>query len=330
MTGNTLVDVTAAYTTADDLPAAGVVRFAPVLSAVDGTPDPRIVTQAQVLGVLDDAGLLSVSVIASDDPGWRTDGPVPYQIREQVDGRWTVWTGYLLGPGPVDLADIVPVTDAPDVGTIPTPGPAGPTGPTGPTGATGATGPQGATGATGATGPQGATGATGAQGPAGAGAQWETFTLWADLPPVTGNYPGRKARVTSGLGLLVALWTGTAWTVDPVSDTGMRPVTVFLNGWTSPQVRIRRRGSIVYFDFYNLTGTSGTAAWKPPVGWRFMYPGDGIVVPSATVAMTPLAGSLSIDGSAGIEPYGSAKGYPGAVLAFQWPTDDAWPTTPPA
>jgi Domain of unknown function (DUF4082) len=49
--------------------------------------------------------------------------------------------------------------------------------------------------------------------------QWETRTLLADLP-ASGNWLGRKIRVTSGLGLQVMVWNGTAWVVGPESRTG--------------------------------------------------------------------------------------------------------------
>jgi hypothetical protein len=161
-------------------------------------------------------------------------------------------------------------------------------------------------------------------------APWPTVTLWADLPTPASVPLGVRYQVTSGLGLLVAVRTpgGTGWVVDPVSDTGDRPLTAFINGWTSPQARLRRRSNDVYLDFYNLNGTAGAPAYVLPAGWRFKTPGDGIVLASATAVATPVAGALAISPT-GLEPYGSAKGYAGAVLAFQWPTADAWPTTAP-
>jgi hypothetical protein len=79
---------------------------------------------------LDEDGSVSLHVLASDDPDWHTDGPVLYEVREDITGAggWVLnYVVHVPGPGPVDLLDLQPVTvDGTTVAPFPVPGPPGP------------------------------------------------------------------------------------------------------------------------------------------------------------------------------------------------------------
>lgn len=247
MAGNTLVQVTATYTDANDQPVTGSVSLSPMLSAVDGTPDPRIVTQQGVVAALTE-GVLQLEVVASDDPGWRTDGPVPYLVRERVGGLTRDWYAHLLGPGPVDLADLVPVVDPPTVGVVPIPGPAGPPGPQG------APGPQGEPGADstvpGPVGPQGPPGATGAQGPAGPTTTKVEHPNSVDVAAYTWDAPNNRWQLTH-------------------YDSGWRDIASLLrNGWTGT-LQLRRIGGAITWRFSGSgAGATANTIFTLPAGWR--------------------------------------------------------------
>lgn len=164
--------VTATYTNAAGDPAVGTVYLSPVARV--GTSDPRIVTEKRVWADLDAVGGLSIDVLASDDPSWLTEQPVPYLVEEHLThvplrAYWVIvpTTGIDLADAqPLDPEDIRVVAVAGE-GLAGPPGPEGPQGPAGPAGATGPAGPQGDPGPTGPEGPQGETGATGPVGPEG-------------------------------------------------------------------------------------------------------------------------------------------------------------------
>ena len=206
MAANELITVTGTWTRADDTPEEGIVHLRPYLVAVDTSPDPRIVTRASVSAVLDDTGAITTAVVASDDDGWQTTGPVPYVVTEHLAGARRSWVAYLLGPGPVDLSTVTPVDEAPlSVAPTPTPGPPGadstvpgPPGPPGPPGAPGADsmvpGPPGADSTVpGPPGPPGADstvpGPEGPPGPPGTAylnAAWN-FNQNTAVPPASGT-----------------------------------------------------------------------------------------------------------------------------------------------
>lgn len=110
-----MITVTGQYVTAAGIPASGWVAFTPDVSAAH---DDRIVTQSPIVGELDASGAFSITLIASDDPGWALpDGQsMPYVITESVTGLQSGWMAYVNGPGPVDISELSPLTVAPHVG----------------------------------------------------------------------------------------------------------------------------------------------------------------------------------------------------------------------
>jgi hypothetical protein len=114
----------------DNTPAQGTVSLTPVIEAGNTAPDKRLVVRGTVSGTLDEDGSVSLHVLASDDPDWHTDGPVLYEVREDITGAggWVLnYVVHVPGPGPVDLLDLQPVTvDGTTVAPFPVPGPPGP------------------------------------------------------------------------------------------------------------------------------------------------------------------------------------------------------------
>jgi len=106
--------LTGTYAPADLTPAAGTVEITPDVVSVAGDV---VIVQHPVVATLDDLGAIAVEVVASDDPSWRlTDGQrMPYIIRENVTGLRRAWMAYLDGTGG-DIADLVPLPEAPDMG----------------------------------------------------------------------------------------------------------------------------------------------------------------------------------------------------------------------
>ena len=153
---------------------------------------------------------------------------------------------------------------------------------------------------------------------------WGTVPTWASLPP-TGTLVGQQVRVSDGLGLCVAVWTGTKWVVDPVSDTGWYPLTL-INGWTG-SLHIRRQGYHVQLGHAvhgNLSGSGSTATapvaplgpgWKPPFAVVFHILIGGGVWGALTVAY---------QGTVTLTQGGVAN------VSTLHPTGDAWPTAAPA
>lgn len=105
--------LTGSYAPADGSPAAGWVDVTPDIVAV---ADRVTIVQYPVQTVLS-GGSFSLDVIPSDDPSWALpDGQrMPYIIRESVEGLQRGWMAYLDGAGG-DIADLVPLVEAPDLG----------------------------------------------------------------------------------------------------------------------------------------------------------------------------------------------------------------------
>jgi hypothetical protein len=121
-----LVQVTGRYALADDTPAAGTVLLTPVAVAGMSDGTKRLITRHSVMSRLDEEGVASFQVLASDDPGWMTDGPVLYEVAEYIAGaRGKAYQVFIPGPGPVDLADLQPVDEPQTVAPYPVPGPPG-------------------------------------------------------------------------------------------------------------------------------------------------------------------------------------------------------------
>lgn len=105
--------LTGSYAPANGSPAYGWVDVTPDIVAV---ADGVTIVQQPVRAALQ-GGSFSLTVIASDDPGWNLpDGQrMPYIIQESVDGLQRGWMAYLDGTGG-DVADLVPLVEAPDLG----------------------------------------------------------------------------------------------------------------------------------------------------------------------------------------------------------------------
>ena len=113
----------------DGGPGTGRVSFTLDVSAVDVSPESRIVTRDPVVGLLDESGTFSVDLTASDDDGWRTSGPVPYRVSVAVSGLSREYLAMVPGPGPWLLSDLIALSAPPD--EVTDPGPPGPPGPQG-------------------------------------------------------------------------------------------------------------------------------------------------------------------------------------------------------
>ena len=123
----------------------------------------------------------------------------------------------------------------------------------------------------------------------------------------------------------MAVWTGTTWVVDPVSDTGWYPLTL-INGWTG-SLHIRRQGYHVQLGhavYGNLSGSGSTAAapvaplgpgWKPPCDVASHILIGGGNWGALTVAYQGTV-TLTQGGDANVNTL--------------HPTGDAWPTAAPA
>jgi hypothetical protein len=147
---------------------------------------------------------------------------------------------------------------------------------------------------------------------------------------MAGNTLGRKIRVTSGLGLCVAVWNGTAWVVAPESDTGSRDVSASLvNGWTIVGVsdglaRVRRIGNLVINSFHMKGVTAGTLALTVPVGYR---PSRTSYFPVAGVFAGTGLGTIVYGANGTYTVYNTfATFYNSGDTAI---TADLWPTTAP-
>lgn len=280
-----MTTVSGTYLVADDTPARGEVVFQLTPPAMDVDGNQR--TSEPVRAPLDNLGAFTVDLIP--DPDLVVDGQALYVVTENVSGLNGRTWNLLVDGAPIDqLGDLYPGTALAPGAVVPVPGPVGPQGATGATGATGPTGPTGATGPQGPTGDTGAQGIQGIQGPAvplsstspaglgpvaiGVGTTaaradhvhplsstaWETVANVAALPTPGSSWPGRRCRVTAGLGLHIALFDGTAWVVDPASDTGWQTLTPPAGNVTSGTVKIRRVGKDVLWAADNAVLLAGT------------------------------------------------------------------------
>lgn len=155
-----MITVRGRYATADSMPAKGRVTLTPEIGAPLEVP-PSIVVPAGVTAMLDQFGDLTLVVMASDDPEWLTDGPVPYRVTEVIVGVSQPRSYYVVvvdqGAGEFDLSTAQPASDASGVAVVPVPGPEGPAGPPGLPGGPGPEGPPGPNGPTGPGVPVGGT-----------------------------------------------------------------------------------------------------------------------------------------------------------------------------
>ena len=273
-------------------------------------------------------------------------------------GPWdlAVVGGWSVAPGVV----VLPVPGPP--GPLGPEGPRGPQGVQGPEGPTGPEGPRGPEGAVGPEGPRGPQGEQGPPGPAIGGllttkgdlagrdaaaavrvpvgadgtvltadttaaagvgwkalrrGEWEQVATWGALPP-TGNWPGRRVRVLGGLGLCLAVWDGTTWLIDAQSDTGRWTIPP-INGWTATRSSVHRVGHRVSLGVEGLAAGSGDSH-ALPAGWRHEHSQRFVVVTS-----TNAVGNVFLLVSRVVPvtlPIGNFE--------LEWPTANAWPTTPPA
>lgn len=101
------VTVTGTYVDATNTPCVGRVTFRPVAQTRNAST-ARIVTQRTVAADLDGTGTLSVTLIASDDQDWVSDGDVLYEVREHITdvGAFAYRVALPLNGGTVDLADL--------------------------------------------------------------------------------------------------------------------------------------------------------------------------------------------------------------------------------
>jgi hypothetical protein len=101
-----LVEVVGTYAAADGSFERGRVVFKPMVHASHEAATSTVFTLAPVSASLSDQGHFSVSLAASDDPGWHLDGPLPYKVLERLTGSQRSYYVYIYGPGPVDLATL--------------------------------------------------------------------------------------------------------------------------------------------------------------------------------------------------------------------------------
>ena len=109
------VTLTGTYGKADANPATGYVEIVPMITVPMLS---TIVVQDPVHADLDGEGKFSVDIYPSDDPDWASIEPVPYIFREFVNGQTMQWMAYVNAPGPVDMSELVPLTEAPAFPTV--------------------------------------------------------------------------------------------------------------------------------------------------------------------------------------------------------------------
>jgi hypothetical protein len=255
-----LVTVTADFGHSDQSDAEGYASIRPWGDAVHSDPALELVTRAPQHAELA-GGVWTAQVIASDDPGWLVEGPVPYFFQWNVSGSAGGRKVVIPGPGPVDVWTAVDLAD-PTVVPIPVPGPVGPqgiqgeTGPVGPEGPVGPVGPQGVveagTTTTGAPGSSAAVvdvdpdpgrallnftiprGDTGAAGPAIGG----LLTTKGDLAARDATAAVRLPVGSAGkfLGVDAAAATGVAWR-DVYQVTHPNVDDVLVRAWDAGKAR---------------------------------------------------------------------------------------------
>jgi Domain of unknown function (DUF4082)/Collagen triple helix repeat (20 copies) len=161
---------------------------------------------------------------------------------------------------------------------------------------------------------------------------WGTVAALANLP-ASGNWLGRKMKVTAGLGLQIMMWNGTAWVVAPEADTLKRTTTTITfpgdldaAGSPLPYCLLRRTGNSVNIEVYGrakavLAGAANAIASNIPVGFRpdgsaVMYFANGSNYGStqghANVTAGNISGRLMNSGTltSGQVMYRTADGWP--------------------
>jgi hypothetical protein len=107
----TTITVTGTFLKGDGLPEAGYLEFANGVALVS-TGDNVIVSPSTIRERLNDAGQLSVSLPATNDPDWQPTGWT-WQVTQQLDGggtrTYSITLPYDAVGATVDLADLAPV-----------------------------------------------------------------------------------------------------------------------------------------------------------------------------------------------------------------------------
>lgn len=117
-----LVTIAAEFGQADGTPVTGTVLIRPYVDAVRMDVNPELVTRATSRGELDTFGVWADQVIASDDPAWMTEEPVPYLVTWAVGGSYAQRVVIIPAPGPWSLWQLVDIAD-PTITPVPVPGP---------------------------------------------------------------------------------------------------------------------------------------------------------------------------------------------------------------
>ena len=298
--------VTGTYLSGDLQPLPGRVLFRPVTRVL---PDAILLPAPVVVDLT--AGRFEVGLQTTEvgaPVGW------VWEVVEQV-GKWSpAWQFELPPGGPLDLADVSPVSPAP--GQWQYPGPAGPQGPQGPAGAQGPAGPAGpqgdpgdpgTQGPTGPQGPPGAEGQPGPDGPAGpagpagsdgppgpAGPQGEPgvqgpqgpagyLAYWWRGAWVSGNYISGEIVTHNG-----ALWLCVADTTG--IEPGAAPVTVVVGGTT-----VTPNAAISQATFYQPF-TVNTDRWITHVSVRYQASGTLCALTNSSGATLATYTSISATG----------------------------------
>lgn len=165
-----LVTVTGRFELPDNAPGfPGTVVWTLVPGDIPDDSEPVTVLEGPVRAPIDDTGLFTVTLRATDDPELtqHVSGPLAYRVQRTIGGTTTCWLLDVPSPGPWDWSQLSPQPAA--SGTIVQPVP-------GPQGEKGDKGDRGMAGPTGATGPQGPKGDTGDTGPIGPQGQWTQLT----------------------------------------------------------------------------------------------------------------------------------------------------------
>ena len=284
-----MVTVTGTFLKPDDTPCTGAVTFAVYMAASDTTPDDRVVTPAPVVVRLDDAGSFTVDLVASDDAGWQTDGPMPYTIGINVTGQRAYnYAAYINEPGPYDIGDLVVLDWPPNVANVPSAATvdAGTT-------TTGAPGTDAAVVNSGTTAeavfdftiPRGDKGDKGDKGDPGALSSADPAPVGDTNDPGTDLLGSRADHTHAGIRItrpnvddrLVEQWNGTGWSVVDY-DSGWRDVTADVTNATvdsGGSLQMSRRGAAVTLrvGLGLLPAGAGllSVIYAPPQGWRASY-----------------------------------------------------------
>lgn len=170
------------------------------------------------------------------------------------------------------------------------------------------------------------------------GPSWPAVAALANLPG-SGNWLGRKIKVTGGLGLQVMVWNGSAWVVSPESATAWMPVTVLNAGsFGGPQMWVRRAGDTVNLRWIeNTTAGTGTGVinvWQITTGWLIEAPHN--YAGAYTQALDTATGAVLTQAIVALPVDQIVKWYgltanKGRAAALTWITPtNVWPTSAPS